>query len=99
VSFEAQSQEVAGLIFEQSGEPATFTPFGGSAVATRAVVDRGVRLLNEHGELMERRTVITLPKADVSAGKRGDTIDVLGSSYTVDSPLADDGYQLQVVVK
>lgn len=79
---------------------ATFTPQGGAGKTVRVVVSNDVELVSTgFADVADRVTVIGVRKTDVPSPKRGDTFDVSGKTYSVDSVIADDGYSVQIAVR
>lgn len=64
---------------------------------TRAIVEHGVAVSGEYGQVVAYRSFATLASAD--APKAGDSLVIDGKSYIVDSIDADDGYTTSCVLR
>ena len=86
---------------EDFADEATYTPASGAAkIDTRVIVTRDVDIVSpDNAMLVERRTVVSLMRDDIASPKRGDTITVGETVYTVDAVTSDNGYIVQVAVR
>jgi hypothetical protein len=83
------------------GQPATYRT-GAEALAVTALVRRDVQLEPEgfQGQAATRRVSVELLAeeiGDVSAIRRGETIDIDGTCYVVERVEADDGVVVRVL--
>ncbi len=82
--------------FDAFGVAATYTPIAtGTPIDIRVIVDKDVDQFGFDSTVTDSRTEIELLVSDVSAPRRGDTID----SYTVASEISNDGLVVRVAVK
>lgn len=80
-------------------KPAVYTALAGGVTDVSVIVINGVELVSQNdAELTEVRTVISLQASQVAAPKRGDTIKVGATNYTVDRKISDDGSLIEVSV-
>lgn len=79
-------------IFARLGQEATLR-----GLPTQVILEHGVAMTGEYGEISAFRTVATLPAGD--APRLGDPLLIDGKLWTVDAILANDGYSIEVVLR
>jgi hypothetical protein len=93
--------------FLKLAKPGAYTVAGGEPVTLPAGVVAQRDLLRTAGpfdaQVIGRRTEIGLLKADLTAleitPKRGDVVVVASAEYRIESPVSDDGYIVNLLVK
>jgi hypothetical protein len=81
------------------GDEVTYTPAGGTPVATWAIIAVGSALVGQYGERMEVRTTAQLPKADVPEPQPGDALTVGATAYSIGQTVSDDGLFVVVAIR
>lgn len=80
-------------------DAAVYTPAMGSPIACEVLVDRGVQVLGEFGNVTGRRTEITF-LAPAFAPAKGESVSVGSETWVLETLLdADDSAVLWVVTK
>lgn len=64
---------------------------------TTAILEHGVAISGEYGQVTGYRTLATLPAGDTP--RQGDPLIIDGKSWTIDSILANDGYSIEVILR
>lgn len=76
---------------DEFGTAFTYTPLVGSPITVNAIVDEGIIRVGFDSRLAESHTEITFSKTDITTPKRGDTLNDGSTTYTLVSPIEDDG--------
>ncbi|SEM79016.1 hypothetical protein SAMN04489760_14811 [Syntrophus gentianae] len=88
-------------MFEVLGEPATFSPSGGTPAACHILIDFNVDLQPDgfQSTAWQRSTVIEAVLSDIgSEPNRGDVFRYNGMDYTVQKVTFNDGLSVKVAV-
>lgn len=90
-------QRLQDSVFARRGQAAVLRGGTMEAAAVTVIIDKGVAMTGEHGEVVALRTMATLP---ASAEPRiGDTLTVDAIDYVLDSLIASDGYEARFFVR
>lgn len=94
-------QRITDVGFSRLGEPASYAPpGGGAAVATRAVVRRGMVPVGDFGQASQPTTLITLPTVDVPRPVSGATVTVEGEGeFVLERRQSLDGYKSVIAAR
>jgi hypothetical protein len=99
VSFSDLAKQLTEACTTRLGEPVGYRPRVGVKKTVQAVVQRDLEILGEHGQVIDRRTAVSLAKRDIT-----DTIGAeitIGASEVrrVDAVAADDGEMIRLVLQ
>ena len=81
------------------GDAVTYTPAGGTPVATWAIIAIGSAMVGQYGERMEVRTTAQLPKADVPTPQPGDSLTIGATTYRIDQVTTTNNLFVEVVIR
>jgi hypothetical protein len=70
---------------------AIYTPVVGDQITTRVAISSGIQRVGFESRLSDSHEEASLLREDVTAPKRGDTINIAGTVYELISPIIDDG--------
>lgn len=90
----------AARIIKRMGEACTLTRNSdASVVATIAVLDRDVEIVDELGNIVDRDDMISLLSADVGVAKSRDfvTFTTSGEVFTLGRTIKDDGFVMKML--
>lgn len=77
-----------------------YTPAGSAEeIPVDVIIDHNVEAVGEYGQVVDLRTIASIPKTQVAAPNRGDRITIGATHYTVASLISDDGAIVQVAVR
>lgn len=96
--FAELNQRLTDACKERIGEAVGYRPKIGAEKPLRGIVNRDAVLLGEHGQVVDRRTTVSLAKREIT-DTIGATVTVDGKMRRVDSVGADDGEMIELVLQ
>ena len=81
------------------GDPATYTPAGGSPVSTWAMLGYEPAPFGQYVGITEIHRSAELPAADVPDPQPGDVLVVKGLTYRIDQLISNDGLLVKVAIR
>lgn len=96
--FAELNQRLTDACKERIGEAVVYRPKTGAEKPVRGIVKRNAELLGEHGQVVDRRTTVSLAKRDIT-DTIGATVTVDGKQRRCDSVGVDDGEMIELVLQ